>query len=86
MGKRFNWNGTIAFKNKTVEYLLWVIDHLTKYSWVRLLKGKHGKTVIDAFIEIVNESIIFLDSKKLKIVWIKITTFFKVGQMILLCI
>ena len=79
MGKRFNWKGTIAFKSKTVEYLLWVIDLLTKYSWVRLLKRKQGKTVIDAFIEIVNESIIFLDSAKLKTVWIKITTFFKVG-------
>ena len=27
----------------------------TKYAWVKLLKDKKGKTVINAFIEIVNE-------------------------------
>ena len=28
----------------------------TKYSWVKPLKYKKGKTVLNAFIEIVNES------------------------------
>ena len=28
----------------------------TKYTWVKPLKDKKGKTVLNAFIEIVNES------------------------------
>ena len=31
------------------------IDVFTKYAWVKLLKDKKGKTVINPFIEIVNE-------------------------------
>ena len=33
-----------------------MIDISTKYAWVRPLKDKKGKTVINAFIKIVNES------------------------------
>ena len=33
-----------------------MIDVFTKYAWVKPLKYKKGKTVLDAFIEIVNES------------------------------
>ena len=42
--------------NKSVKYLLCVIDVFTKYAWVKPLKGKKCKRVLNAFIEIVNES------------------------------
>ena len=43
-------------KNKNVKYLLCVIDVFTKYAWVKPLKDKKCKTILNAFIEIVNES------------------------------
>ena len=43
-------------KNKNVRYLLCVIVIFTKYAWVKALKDKKDKTVLNAFIEIVNES------------------------------
>ena len=55
------WAGDLAemkplsSKNKNVKYLLCVIDVFTKYAWVKLLKDKNGKTVLNAFTEIVNE-------------------------------
>ena len=33
-----------------------MIDLFSKYSWVKPLKDKKGKTVLNGFIEIVNES------------------------------
>ena len=48
--------GSLSSKNKNVKYLLCVIDAFTKYTWVKPLKDKKGKTVLNAFIEIVNES------------------------------
>ena len=48
--------GSLPFKNKNVRYLLCVIDVFTKYAWVNPLKNKKGKTILRAFIEIVNES------------------------------
>ena len=48
--------GSLSSKNKNVKYLLCAIDVLTKYAWVKILKDKKGKTVLKAFIEIVNES------------------------------
>ena len=45
--------GSLSSKNKNVRYLLCVIDVFTKYAWVN---PKIGKTVLNAFIEIVNES------------------------------
>ena len=33
-----------------------MIDVFTKNAWVKPLKDKKGKTVLNAFIEIVNES------------------------------
>ena len=47
---------SLSSKNKNVEYVLCVIDILTRYAWVKPLKDKKDKTVINAFIEIVNES------------------------------
>ena len=32
------------------------IYYFTKYGWIKPLKNKRGKTVLNAFIEIVNES------------------------------
>ena len=43
-------------KNKSVAYLLCVIDVFTKHAWIKRLKDKKVKTVLNAFIEIVNES------------------------------
>ena len=43
-------------KNRNVKCLWCVIDVFTKYTWVKPLKGKNSKTVINGFIEIVNES------------------------------
>ena len=47
---------SLSSKNKNVKYLLCVIDVFTKYAWVKPLKDKKGKTVLNTFIEIVNES------------------------------
>ena len=33
-----------------------LIDVFTKYAWIKPLKDKNGKTVLNAFIKIVNES------------------------------
>ena len=33
-----------------------MIDVFTKYAWVKPLKDKNGKTVLNAFIKIVNKS------------------------------
>ena len=44
---------SLSSKNKNVKYLLCVIDAFTKYEWVIALKGK---TILNAFIEIVNGS------------------------------
>ena len=46
----------LSSKNKNVKYLLCVIDFLTKYAWVKPLKDKNSKTVLNAFIGIANES------------------------------
>ena len=47
---------SLPSKNKNVKYLFHVIDVFTKYAWVKHLKDKKGKTVLNAFIEIVNKS------------------------------
>ena len=46
----------MSSKNKNINYLLRVIDVFTKYVWFKPLKDKKSKTVLNAFIEIVNES------------------------------
>ena len=48
--------GSLSSKYRNIKDLLCAIDILTKYSWVKSLKGKKGKTVLNAFIEIVSES------------------------------
>ena len=49
--------GSLSSKNKNVKYLLCAIDVFTKYAWDKPLKDKKGKIVLNAFIDIVNESI-----------------------------
>ena len=46
----------MSSKNQNVKYLSCVINTFTKYAWVKTLKDKKGKTVLNAFIERVNES------------------------------
>ena len=46
---------SLSPKNKNVKYLLCVTDVFTKYAWVKTLKDKKGKTVLNDFMEIVNE-------------------------------
>ena len=48
--------GPLSSKNQNVKYLLCVIDVFTKYAWVKPSKGKKGKIVLNALIEIVNKS------------------------------
>ena len=48
--------GSLSSNNKNVEYLLCVVDVFTKYAWIKPFKDKKCKTVLNAFIEIVNES------------------------------
>ena len=43
-------------KNKNVKCLLYVIDVFTKCPWVKSSKDKKSKTVLNVFLEIVNES------------------------------
>ena len=47
---------SLSSKNRNVKYLLCVIDVFTKYAWVKALKDKTVKTVLNVSIEIVNES------------------------------
>ena len=46
---------SLSSVDKNVKYLLCVIDFITNYAWVKPLNDKKGKTVFNAFIEIVNE-------------------------------
>ena len=55
---------SLSLKNKNVKYLLSVIDVFTKYTWVKPLKDKKGNTVLNTFIELVNDS-----NRKLKKLW-----------------
>ena len=48
--------GPFSSMNKNVKHSLSAIDVFTKYAWVKSLKDEKGKIVLNAFIEIVNES------------------------------
>ena len=47
---------SLSPKNENVKYLLCAIDVFSKYALVKPLKDKKDKTVLNAFVEIVNES------------------------------
>ena len=42
---------SLRSRNKNVKYFLCVVDVFTKYAWVKPLKDKKGKTIVNAFIE-----------------------------------
>ena len=46
----------LSSKNRNIKYFLYIIGVFTKYALVKPLKYEKGKTVLNAFIEIVNES------------------------------
>ena len=46
----------IAKHNKTIRYLLCVIDIFSKYVWVVPLKNKKGTTILNAFQSILDSS------------------------------
>ena len=41
---------SLSSKKKNVEYLLCVINVFTKHAWVKPLKDKKGKTILNVFI------------------------------------
>ena len=45
---------SLSSMNKNVKHLLCEIDVFTKYAWVKHLKDKKVKTVLNAVIQIVN--------------------------------
>ena len=47
---------SLSSKNKKVIYLLCVTDVFTKNSWVKHLKDKKGKIVLNVSVEVVDES------------------------------
>ena len=47
---------SLSFYDRNIKYVLCVIDFFTKYAWVKLLEGKKGKSALNVFIEILNES------------------------------
>ena len=47
---------SLLSKNENVQYLLSITDTFIKYAWVKPLKDKKHKSVLNAFIRIVNES------------------------------
>ena len=48
--------GSLSCKNKNVKYLFCVIDVFAKYGWFKPLKDKKEKIVLNAVLEIINES------------------------------
>ena len=57
--------GLLSSKNCGAKYLLCVIDVFANYAWVKPLKDKKAKTVLNVFIERVNES-----KRKLNKLWV----------------
>ena len=47
---------SLSSKNQGVKYLLCAIGFFTKYHWVKPLKDKKSKAVLNGFIKILNES------------------------------
>ena len=43
-------------ENRGVKYFFCVADVFTKYGWIKSLKDKNAKTLLNGFIKIVNES------------------------------
>lgn len=45
-----------AGANRNIHFWLDVVDHFSRYKWTRRLTNKGGKTVADAFRDIINEA------------------------------
>ena len=56
--------GPITSKNRGGKFLFCAVDVFTKYAWFKTLQDKKAKTVLNAFIKIVNES-----KRKLSTLW-----------------
>ena len=48
--------GSLSSNNRNVKYLLCLLHVFSKYAWVKPLRDKNGKTVLNAFFKLVNES------------------------------
>ena len=46
--------GLLSYKNWGIRYLLCVVDVFTKYAWVKPLKDKKAKIILNGFIQVVN--------------------------------
>ena len=46
---------SLSSKNENVKYLTCVIDIFTRHPWLKPFNNKKSKTVLNAFIEIVNK-------------------------------
>ena len=57
--------GSLSFKNRSVKYLICVIDVFVKYTWVKPLKHEIAITVLHGFVEVVNKS-----NRKPNISWV----------------
>ena len=42
--------GSLSSNNKNVKYSLCLIDVFTKYAWIKPLKDKKGKSVLNAYM------------------------------------
>ena len=47
--------GLLSSQNRDVEYVICVVDVFIKYAWVKTLKNRKAKTVINGFIEMENK-------------------------------
>ena len=46
--------GLLSYKNWGIRNLLCVVDVFTKYAWVKPLKDKKAKIILNGFIQVVN--------------------------------
>ena len=59
--------------NKEVRFLPCVIDIYSKYAWAAALKDKPGVTIVNAFQEILDDSIELHSKKKPSKIWMTAT-------------
>ena len=55
MGRRFGGSATLGQVQPRVQYLMTVVDALSKYAWVQPLKAKTGVAVVQAFDKILRQ-------------------------------
>ena len=47
--------GSLSSQNRDVKYLICLVDVFMKYAWIKALKNRKVKIVINGFIEMVNK-------------------------------